>query len=42
MSAPMDAPVEMHDAVAYRFDSGAIGTMSGGSSHVNAHKKCTL
>ncbi len=39
MSAPMDAPVEMHDAVTYRFDGGAIGTMSGGSSHVNAHKK---
>jgi len=39
MSAPMNAPVEMHDAITYRFDGGAIGTMSGGSAHVNAHKK---
>ena len=39
MSAPLNAPVEMHDAITYRFEGGAIGTMSGGSAHVNAHKK---
>lgn len=33
MSAPLDAPVELHDAVALRFDNGAIGTMAGGSTH---------
>jgi predicted dehydrogenase len=37
MSAPFDAPVELHDAVAMRFSNGAIGTMDGGSSHVNAN-----
>jgi predicted dehydrogenase len=36
MSAPYHAPVELHDAVALRFDGGAIGTMDGGSAHVNA------
>ncbi len=36
MSAPYDAPVELHDAVAIRFANGAIGTMDGGSAHVNA------
>jgi predicted dehydrogenase len=36
MSAPHDAPVELHDAVALRFEGGAIGTMDGGSAHVNA------
>ena len=39
MSAPMNAPVEMHDAISYRFEGGAIGSLSGGSAHVNAHKK---
>ena len=34
MSNTMGAPVEMHDAVAIRYENGAIGTMSGGSSHV--------
>ena len=34
MSAPMDAPVEMHDAITIRYENGAIGTLSGGSSHV--------
>ena len=28
-SAPDDAPVELHDAIALRFDDGAIGTISG-------------
>lgn len=34
MSAPLDARVELHDAVALRYTNGAIGTMSGGSSHL--------
>jgi predicted dehydrogenase len=34
MSAPMGAKVELHDAVTLRFTNGAIGTMSGASSHV--------
>lgn len=36
MSAPLDAPVELHDAVSYRFDGNAIGVLSGGSSHTGA------
>jgi predicted dehydrogenase len=36
MSSPHDAPVELHDAVAMRFEGGAIGTMDGGSAHVGA------
>ncbi|MGA0210086.1 MAG: Gfo/Idh/MocA family protein, partial [Candidatus Nanopelagicales bacterium] len=36
MSAPLDAPVELHDAITYRFDNGAIGVMSGSSAHMNA------
>ena len=35
MSAPLHAPVELHDAVVLRFGSGAIGTMNGGSTHLN-------
>ena len=35
--APPDAPVELHDAIAVRFDGGAIGTVSGGSAHLGAH-----
>jgi predicted dehydrogenase len=38
MSAPLDAPVELHDAIALRYDNGAIGTLSGGSSHEGANK----
>ena len=38
MSAPMNAPVEMHDAITYKFDNGAIGAVSGGSAHTPAHK----
>ncbi len=34
MSAPLNAKVELHDAMAMRFTSGAIGTMGGGSSHL--------
>jgi predicted dehydrogenase len=33
MSAPLGAKVELHDAVSIRYTSGAIGTMSGASSH---------
>ena len=33
MSAPLDAPVELHDAISVRFTSGAIGTVGGGSEH---------
>jgi len=33
MSAPLDAPVELHDAVAIRFTNGAVGTIGGGSEH---------
>lgn len=34
MTAPLAAPVELHDAVVYEFEGGAIGTMSGGSGHL--------
>ena len=33
MSAPLDAPVELHDAFAVRYEGGAIGTISGTASH---------
>jgi len=36
MTAPLDAKVELHDAVAIRYQGGAIGTMSGQSTHVGA------
>ncbi len=36
MTAPLNAPVELHDAVTYSFDNGAIGVMAGSSSHLNA------
>jgi predicted dehydrogenase len=36
MSAPLDAPVELHDAIAVRFEGGAIGTVAGGSAHLGA------
>lgn len=39
MSAPLNAPVELHDAITYKFDNGAIGVVSGGSSYVEAHRK---
>jgi predicted dehydrogenase len=39
MTAPMNAPVELHDAITYKFDNGAIGVVSGGSAHVEAHRK---
>ena len=33
----MDAPVELHDAIAFRCDGGAVGVLSGGSSHLGAN-----
>ncbi len=36
MSAPLDAPVELHDAIAMRFEGGAVGTLSGGSCHLGS------
>lgn len=33
MSRALDAPVELHDAIAIRFAGGAIGTLAGSSSH---------
>jgi predicted dehydrogenase len=36
MSAPLNAPVELHDAISVRFDNGAIGTVAGGSAHLGA------
>jgi len=36
MSAPLNAPVELHDAIAVRYEGGAIGTVSGGSAHLGA------
>lgn len=36
-SSPHGAPVELHDAVSVRFDSGAVGTVSGGSCHLGSN-----
>ncbi len=36
MTSVLNAPVETHAAMVIRFDNGAIGTVSGGSSHVGA------
>jgi hypothetical protein len=36
MSPAPDEAVELHDAIALRFDTGAVGTMSGGSAHPGA------
>lgn len=33
MSSPMDAPVELHDAISVRFTNGAVGAIGGGSEH---------
>jgi predicted dehydrogenase len=33
-SAPLGAPVELHDAVVVRYRGGAIGTLGGGSTHL--------
>lgn len=37
LGSPMDAPVEMHDAIAFRCDGGVVGVLSGGSSHLGAN-----
>lgn len=37
MSAPLSAPVELHDAISVRYDNGAIGTVDGGSAHLGAN-----
>jgi len=37
MSAPLAAPVELHDAIVLRYDNGAIGTLAGGSAHIGAN-----
>jgi predicted dehydrogenase len=36
MTAPLDAKVELHDAVTLRFTNGAIGVMGGASGHLGA------
>ncbi|MBA2557106.1 MAG: Gfo/Idh/MocA family oxidoreductase [Chloroflexi bacterium] len=36
MSHPMDAPVELHDAISLRYQNGAIGTLGGGSCHLGS------
>ncbi len=36
MSAPLSAPVELHDAVALRYTNDAIGTMAGASNHLGS------
>jgi predicted dehydrogenase len=38
MSASLAAPVELYDAIVVRYDNGAIGTLSGGSAHLEANK----
>lgn len=35
-SSPLDAPVELHNAIAYTYEGGAIGVVSGGSTHTGA------
>jgi predicted dehydrogenase len=34
-ASPLDAPVELHDAIVIRFAGGAIGTLAGASSHTD-------
>lgn len=34
MSAPLGAPVELHDAIVYGYENGGIGVVSGGSGHL--------
>lgn len=33
MGSPLDAPVELHDAIVVHYEGGAIGTVTGGSAH---------
>lgn len=37
-SAPLNAPVELHNAIAYTYENGAIGVVSGASAHTGAWK----
>ena len=37
MSSPLGAPVELHNAIIYKFEDGAIGTLSGSSTHLGAN-----
>jgi predicted dehydrogenase len=36
MSAPLNASVELHDAISLRFAGGGVGVLSGGSAHLGA------
>ena len=36
MSNPRGTPVELHDAISYKFENGGIGAVSGGSAHSRA------
>lgn len=40
MNAPLNAPVELHDAIVLNYEGGGIGVLSGGSAHlgVNGNK----
>jgi predicted dehydrogenase len=33
LAAPLDAPVELHDAIVIRYEGGSIGTLTGASAH---------
>lgn len=35
-ASPLEAPVELHNAITYTYDGGAIGVVSGGSAHTGA------
>lgn len=37
MSAPLGAPVELHDAIVYNYEGGGIGVLSGGSAHLGVN-----
>ena len=37
MTAPLGAPVELHDAMSVRFTNGAVGAVSGSSCHLGYH-----
>ena len=36
LSSPLDAPVELHDAISLRLAGGGVGVLSGGSAHLGA------
>lgn len=37
MAAPLNAPVELHDAIVYNYEGGGIGVLSGGSAHLGVN-----